>query len=86
VRVETLGESGITLKVLGSVRAGDQWAARGEFRKRLLVALAANDIEIPYPHRVIVNRVEGPAATAAAAADATAADAGAAAGTDDPDT
>jgi small-conductance mechanosensitive channel len=52
-RVEALGETGVTLKILGSVRAPDQWAAAGEFRKRLLAALQANDIEIPRPHRVV---------------------------------
>jgi moderate conductance mechanosensitive channel len=63
VRVESLGESGVTLKVLGSVRAPDQWSARGEFRKRLLVAFGANRIEIPFPHRIIVNRVDPAAVT-----------------------
>src|SRR6476620_4169726 len=38
-RVEALGEYGVTLKILGSVRATDQWAAGGEFRKRLLAAM-----------------------------------------------
>jgi small-conductance mechanosensitive channel len=52
-RVEALGETGVTLKIHGSVRAPDQWAAAGEFRKRLLAALQANDIEIPRPHRVV---------------------------------
>ena len=30
--------SGVTLKILGTVRAADQWAAAGDFRKRLLEA------------------------------------------------
>ncbi len=55
-RVEALGEYGVTLKILGSVRAPDQWAAGGEFRKRLLAGLEANDIEIPRPQRVILSR------------------------------
>ena len=55
-RVETLGEYGVTLKILGSVRAPEQWAARGEFRKRLLAALQANGIEIPRPQRVVLSR------------------------------
>ena len=55
-RVEALGEYGVTLKILGSVSANDQWAARGEFRKRLLAALEANGIEIPRPQRVILSR------------------------------
>jgi small-conductance mechanosensitive channel len=63
-RVEALGEYGVTLKILGSVVAPDQWAAGGEFRKRLLAALEANGIEIPRPQRVILSR--DPAAALAA--------------------
>jgi small-conductance mechanosensitive channel len=55
-RVEALGEYGVTLKILGSVRAPEQWAAAGEFRKRLLTALEANGIEIPRPQRVVLSR------------------------------
>jgi moderate conductance mechanosensitive channel len=64
-RVEALGEYGVTLKILGSVRAPEQWAAGGEFRKRLLSALEANGIEIPRPQRVILSR--DPSKTLAAA-------------------
>ena len=52
-RVESIDEMGITLKILGSVRAPEQWAAAGEFRKRLLAAFAEHGIEIPRPHRVV---------------------------------
>jgi len=52
-RVEALGEYGITLKVLGNVRAADRWSAAGELRKRLLEAFAANRIELPRPARVV---------------------------------
>jgi small-conductance mechanosensitive channel len=58
LRVDALGESGVTLKVLGVVRATEQWAVAGEFRRRLLDALLANGIEIPYPHRVVIARGE----------------------------
>ena len=58
-RVEALGEYGVTLKILGSVRATEQWAARGEFRKRLLAALQANGIEIPRPQRVVLHQDPG---------------------------
>ena len=37
-RVEALSEYGVTLKILGTVRAADQWSAGGDFRKRLLAA------------------------------------------------
>jgi small conductance mechanosensitive channel len=72
-RVEALGEYGVTLKILGSVRALDQWAAGGEFRKRLLAALEANGIEIPRPQRVILSR-DPSTGTIAAATGATAGD------------
>jgi moderate conductance mechanosensitive channel len=53
-RVEALGEYGITLKVLGMVRAQEQWAAGGELRKRLLAAFSTHGIEIPRPQRVVL--------------------------------
>jgi moderate conductance mechanosensitive channel len=53
-RVEALGEYGVTLKILGSVRAVDQWAAGGELRKRLLDSFNQHGIEIPRPQRVIL--------------------------------
>ncbi len=56
LRVQSLGESGVTIKVLGTVRAADQWAAAGEFRRRILSAFAAASIEIPFPHRVVITR------------------------------
>ena len=55
-RVAALGEYGITLKILGTVRATEQWAAAGELRKRLLKAFKANGIEIPRPQRVVLSR------------------------------
>jgi small conductance mechanosensitive channel len=61
-RVESIDETGITLKVLGTVRASEQWAAAGEFRKRLLAAFAAKGIEIPRPHRVVFTGEAGTAA------------------------
>jgi len=59
-RVEALAEYGVTLKILGTVRAPDQWAAAGELRKRLLDAFQANGIEIPRPQRVMLTREPGP--------------------------
>ncbi|MGH2512923.1 MAG: mechanosensitive ion channel family protein [Candidatus Limnocylindrales bacterium] len=48
-RVDQLGERGITLKILGRVRAGDMVAVTGELRKRILAAMAVNGIQIPAP-------------------------------------
>jgi small conductance mechanosensitive channel len=58
-RIAALGEYGITLKILGTVRAPDQWAAAGELRKRLLAAFAEHGIEIPRPQRVVLAREPG---------------------------
>ena len=55
-RVEALAEYGVTLKILGTVRAADQWAAGGDFRKRLLGAFRTHGIEIPRPQRVVLAR------------------------------
>jgi small conductance mechanosensitive channel len=51
-RVSALGELGVTLKVVGTVRAPEQWAVDGELRKRLLAAFGESGIEIPQPQRV----------------------------------
>ncbi|MEO7396002.1 MAG: mechanosensitive ion channel family protein [Candidatus Limnocylindria bacterium] len=56
VRVNALGDSAVTLKVLGEVRAAEQWAVGGELRKRILATFNRGGIEIPFPHRVVVNR------------------------------
>lgn len=47
VRVGALGDLGVSLKVLGQVRAAEQWSVAGELRKRILSAFAARRIEIP---------------------------------------
>ncbi len=56
LRVQAFGESGVTIKVLGTVRASEQWAAAGEFRRRLLAAFMEAGVEIPFPHRVVISR------------------------------
>jgi small conductance mechanosensitive channel len=56
-RVSALGESGITLKILGTVRASEQWAVGGELRKRLLAAFQENGIEIPQPQRIVLTQL-----------------------------
>jgi small-conductance mechanosensitive channel len=57
--VEALAEYGVTLKILGSVRAADQWEASGDFRRRLLAAFSEHGIEIPRPQRVVLAQDPG---------------------------
>lgn len=71
MRVNALGDSAVALKVLGQVRPAEQWAVAGELRKRILAAFAAAGIEIPFPHRVMVTREAGSAASAAREPEAT---------------
>jgi len=58
----------VTLKVLGQVKAAEQWAVGGELRKRILDAFGKAGIQIPFPHRVIVNRAPPTDADAEASA------------------
>lgn len=67
-RVESIEERGITLKILGTVRASEQWAAGGEFRKLLLEAFARNGIQLPRPPQVIVTQPDGTTAVTIGAA------------------
>jgi small conductance mechanosensitive channel len=66
-RIKALGDTGITLKILGTVRAEARWAAAGEFRKRLLIAFEANGIELARPARIVLAGAVAPAAPAGAA-------------------
>jgi moderate conductance mechanosensitive channel len=54
VRVGHLGDTGVSLKVLGQVPAAEQWAVAGELRKRILAAFAQRGIKIPTAPRVMV--------------------------------
>ena len=53
-RIKALGETGITLKIYGTVRAEARWDAAGNFRKRLLAAFEANGIELARPSRLVL--------------------------------
>ncbi len=50
LRVDSLGDSGIDIKVLGEVKPLQQWAVMGELRKRIKKAFDEEGIEIPWPH------------------------------------
>ena len=55
LRVDALGELGMTLRVTGRVRASDRFVAPGELRKRLLAAFRSNGIEIPVRGQVVMS-------------------------------
>lgn len=53
LRVDSLDDSSISIKVTGVTLPSKQWEVTGELRKRLKEAFDANGIEIPFPQRVI---------------------------------
>lgn len=54
IGVDKLAESGIEIKILGVTKPIKQWDVMRELRKRIKEAFDKEGIEIPYPHRVIV--------------------------------
>jgi small conductance mechanosensitive channel len=60
LRVEAISELGVTLKVVGKVRAPALPAVNGELRRRLIEAFAANGIELPRPRRVVLAKEPEP--------------------------
>lgn len=67
LRVDSFGESGIEIKIVGDTKPIKQWDVMGELRRRLKKAFDEEGIEIPYPHLVVVTR--GAKATDIPAAD-----------------
>ena len=58
LRVNAFQDSGVELKILGTVRPMKQWEVTGELRRRLKQAFDREGIEIPFPHRVMIVREE----------------------------
>ncbi len=56
LRVDNLGESGVEIKIVGVTRPIKQWDVMGELRKRVKEAFDKEGIEIPYPHRTVVQK------------------------------
>ncbi len=50
LRVDSLGDSGIEIKILGDTKPIKQWDVTGELRLRLKKAFDEEGIEIPWPH------------------------------------
>ena len=60
LRVDSLDDSSVSIKVVGVTIPLKQWDVAGEFRKRIKEAFEIEGIEIPYPQRVIhhLNEIE----------------------------
>lgn len=53
LRVNDFADSAVEIKILGETKPLMQWDVAGELRKRLKLAFDKEDIEIPFPQRVI---------------------------------
>lgn len=56
VGVQALGESGITIRIIGKTQPGQHWALGRLFRQVVKRELEAAGIEIPYPQRTVWHR------------------------------
>jgi small conductance mechanosensitive channel len=58
LRVDGFGDSGIDIKIVGDVKPISQWEVMGGLRLLLKKRFDEADIEIPYPHRVMVHEAK----------------------------
>ncbi|WP_209123681.1 mechanosensitive ion channel family protein [Alkalihalobacillus sp. BA299] len=56
VGVQSLGASDVVIRVIAKTTNMEQWAVERTLRKELKEALDANDIEIPFPHQVYIEK------------------------------
>lgn len=53
LRVDSLSDSSVDLKILGDTKPIMQWAVMGELRKRIKEAFDKEGIEIPFPQLTV---------------------------------
>jgi len=53
LRVDSLDDSSVSIKITGETKPEDQWRVAGELRKRIKETFEKEGIEIPYPQTVI---------------------------------
>ena len=54
--VNEFADSAIIIKVSAKVKPGEQWGTARELRKRIKEAFDKEKIEIPFPHRVVIQK------------------------------
>ncbi|MBI1886597.1 MAG: mechanosensitive ion channel family protein [Chloroflexi bacterium] len=53
VRVESVSDAGVSLRVMGVTRPGQQWDVTSELRRRILEAFVSEGIRVPFPPHVV---------------------------------
>lgn len=56
IGVQSLGSSDVVLRVVGQTENGLQWACERDMRKRIKQAFDEENIDIPFPHQVIIQK------------------------------
>lgn len=54
--VEKFGDSSIDIKIVGKTTAMKRWDVARELRRRVKEMFDEEGVEIPYPHRVVINK------------------------------
>lgn len=53
LRVESMSETGVAIKVLGDTQPVRQWEVMGELRRRLIRAFLEENVRVPFPPHVV---------------------------------
>ncbi|HJR44141.1 MAG TPA: mechanosensitive ion channel family protein [Actinomycetota bacterium] len=64
--IEMLGEYEVVWRMLAETKPGKQWLVARDLKERVKVAFDHAEIEIPFPHRVMVSAGDGSSSTSAA--------------------
>jgi small conductance mechanosensitive channel len=54
LRVESMSDTGVAIKVLGDTQPVSQWEVTGELRRRLIRAFLQEKVRVPFPPHVVV--------------------------------
>ena len=54
LRVESMSDTGVAIKVLGDTQPVSQWEVTGELRRRLIRAFLEENVRVPFPPHVVV--------------------------------
>jgi len=53
LRVESMSDTGVAIKVLGDTQPVSQWEVTGELRRRLIRAFLEENVRVPFPPHVV---------------------------------
>jgi len=60
LRVDSLDESSVSIKIVGETKPQEQWSVAGELRKRIKETFEKEGIDIPFPQTVVRHLAKSP--------------------------